>query len=62
MRGTGCMDAQSRRITIVQQNGKWVVSEKTNDHSSHKAFETEAEARQFARQLTETEPLNSDEA
>lgn len=49
------MDEQSRKITIVQQNGKWVVSVKTDEYSSHKAFETEAEARQFARQLSATE-------
>lgn len=46
------MDAQGTKITIVHQNGKWVVSLKTDDHSSHKAFETEAEARQFARGLS----------
>ncbi len=57
------MDAQTTKITIVQQNGKWVVSVKTDSHSSHKAFETETEARQFANQLSATELTTpSDEA
>lgn len=52
MRGLICMNAQGRKITIVQQNGKWVVCVKSDSHSRHQSFETEEEARRYIRQLS----------
>lgn len=56
------MDAQGAKITIVQQNGKWVVSLTTDGYSSHRSFDTEAEARQFVRRLSVEHPRIADEA
>jgi uncharacterized protein GlcG (DUF336 family) len=37
----------AKAVTVVQQNGRWVVTVRIDDSTVHTAFATEEEARHF---------------
>ncbi|MFD1329378.1 hypothetical protein [Mycoplana ramosa] len=36
-----------KAVTVVQQNGRWIVTVRIDDNTVHTAFLTEEEARRF---------------
>ncbi len=50
------MSDESKRVTIIQENGNWIVRVTCTKYSVQHAFETEKEARQYASQIVMEEP------
>ncbi len=46
------MGGEKKKVTIVQHNGSWIVRAIFDRYSIHRAFETEDEARETARQMS----------